>query len=35
MHSVVERAFDWTAPEGRPEQTYLLLAGRRRFKAKV
>ena len=35
MHSVVERAFDWSASQGRPEQTYLVLAGGRRFKAKV
>jgi len=32
MHTVVDLAFDWTAPQARPEQIYLCLPPARPFK---
>ncbi len=37
MHQAVDRAFDWTSPEARPQQTYMELkpaAGTRRGKGR-
>lgn len=35
MHRVVDQAMDWSAPQARPEQTFLTLSSRRTMRAQV
>jgi hypothetical protein len=35
MHRVVDQAIDWSAPQARPEQTYMTLASARTMRTQV
>jgi hypothetical protein len=32
MHVLVDQAFDWSSPQGRPEQTFLTLGATKPFR---